>query len=295
MQQYICCFTGPIGVGKSTMFNKTYEYLNDESITVHPVYEYIDGEKRTSGSLSGKAANKTDGERMLSLYLNGELTDSVFQNYIQNYYINISHKMKDKKGVILMERSMSDSVAIFCNLANQSLNKYGHQKLSDGEIAEMYKNCIYYDKIADFPNFFIKNYKLSIIMTTTVDETFEAIRDIINDDLANNVSKRVIALVASPRVCYKRVCQRAREGESAYSMEYMKHHCNMYMRLFRLMADPSYERIRLLDLGYLTHTRTNKMHILYPGKSDIPDWDTIFETDWTSTDAYKEYARTHDV
>ena len=87
------------------------------------------------------------------MYLQGKLTDASFQNYIQSYYIEelTSDKLKGK--YVLMERCMSDSVAIFCNLANSKL------RLTDMDFVLMYNNCIKVDQIVDAPNYFIKNFE----------------------------------------------------------------------------------------------------------------------------------------
>ena len=239
---YFICITGAIGVGKTT----TYKFVVQKLKTLYPNYniitipEYIDGiYSRTAGEL-------------LRLYLAGTLSDACFQNYIQSYYINtltdvakISSTSPSTPTIVLLERCMSDSVAIFCNKANL------RGKLTDLDFTIMYNNCCKVDESAGAPNYFNKKSVFSKIVTKTILETVDSVLEIIKSDLADKVGSRVIGLTNNYKVCYDRILERARDGESSYTLDDIKENCTAYDRLYEMLCTGKPSKIRVFDLGYL--------------------------------------------
>ena len=232
--QYICVITGPIGVGKTTTYNKVFSELSKVRNNVRQVREYIDGkEQLVSQFLLGK-------------YLQGELSDACFQNYIQSYYVNELTPNKLSGQIVLMERCMSDSVGIFCNIANKKGN------LSNLDFTIMFDNCVNEDEKVRAPNYFIKNFEFSLIKTDDVaDKACRQILNIIEDDLAKGVKRRVIGLTNNAEVCYERMYRRARTAEDAYRKEDIEINCRAYDRLYEMINDEAVDQIRVFDLGYL--------------------------------------------
>lgn len=232
--RYFCCITGAIGAGKTTLYNYIIQelckkYPND----VHLIREYIDGPmSRTSGVL-------------LESYLKGMLTDACFQNYIQSYYINeLSDVLKTSHRIILMERCMSDSVAVFCNKANKK------GKLSNLDMSIMYDNCIRVDSAVNAPNYFNKNSQFTRLESKRIADNLKEVLAIIENDLKEGVHSRVIGLSATSDVCFQRITERARTGESGYSQADIDENVKAYERLYEMLQSDSKE-IRLLDLGYM--------------------------------------------
>ena len=243
--RYFCCIAGAIGVGKSTVFRYIKEYIKKRfPNNSKAIPEYIDGiQSRTSGEL-------------LKAYLNGELSDACFQNYIQSYYINeLTKSLAENEKVILMERCMSDSVAIFCNKANSKFLPNGDKKLSDIDFTLMYNNCVKIDAVAHAPNYFTKNSEFIKIKTDGILDTVERIKAIIDADIKDGVRSRVIGLTNDYKTCYDRILERSRDGESGYSIDDIKENCFAYDQLYSLLEDESYKTIRVFDLGLLYHQK----------------------------------------
>lgn len=243
--RYFCCIAGPIGVGKSTVFRYIRDYLKKKYTNVtKAIPEYIDGSQ-----------SRTSAE-MLKAYLNGELSDACFQNYIQSYYINeLTKSLADNEKIVLMERCMSDSVAIFCNKANSKFLPNGEKKLSDIDFTLMYNNCIKIDAVAQAPNYFIKNSSFIKIKTDGILDTVKKIKEVIDSDIKDRVRSRVIGLTNDYNVCYDRILERSRDGESGYTLDDIKENCFAYDQLYSMLEDQSYKTIRVFDLGTLYHQK----------------------------------------
>ncbi len=232
--QYICVITGPIGVGKTTTYNKVFSELSKARNNVRQVREYIDGKDQLVSQF------------LLGKYLQGELSDACFQNYIQSYYVNELTPNKLSGQIVLMERCMSDSVGIFCNIANKKEN------LSNLDFTIMFDNCVTEDEKVMAPNYFIKNFEFSLIKTDDVaDKACRQILNIIEDDLAKGIKRRVIGLTNTAEVCYERMYRRARTAEDAYRKEDIEINCRAYDRLYEMINDETVDKIRVFDLGYL--------------------------------------------
>lgn len=231
---YFCVITGPIGVGKTTIYNLLARELQKSNDNLVKIREYIDGK------------NNYVSDYLLGMYLNGNLSDACFQNYIQSYYIDELMPEKLNNKIVLMERCMSDSVSIFCNLANS------RKKLSDIDFAIMYNNCKNEDLKVSAPNYFIKNFEFSLITTNVHPEiSVKEIMNIIEKDLASGIKSRVIGLINDTDICYNRMVERARGSETSYKKIDIERNCFAYQQLYEMIQNPDYQEIRLFDLGRL--------------------------------------------
>ena len=141
---------------------------------------------------------------------------------------------------------MSDSVSIFCNLANS------RKKLSDIDFAIMYNNCKNEDLKVSAPNYFIKNFEFSLITTNIHPEvSVKEIMNIIEKDLESGVKSRVIGLMNDSEICYNRMVERARGSETSYKKIDIERNCFAYQQLYEMIQNPDYQEIRLFDLGKL--------------------------------------------
>lgn len=236
--RYRIVITGPIGVGKTTSYTQISKYLKDKyGDEVSEIREYLDGPYPITG------------QELLKRYLNGQLSNACFQNYIQTHYINELTSEKMKKKITLFERCMSDSVAIFCNNANESLPD-DPMGLNDFDLTMMFRNCCKIDEIAGAPNYFIKNFEFTRLKTDTIKQTVDTIIDIIETDIKSGIRNRVIGLYNTPQTCYERILIRARDGEAAYTQEAIERNCHAYDKLYELIENES-PRIRVFDLGSL--------------------------------------------
>ena len=237
--RYRIVITGPIGVGKTTSYTQISKYLKDKygNDEVSEIREYLDGPYPITG------------QELLKRYLNGQLSNACFQNYIQTHYINELTSEKMKKKITLFERCMSDSVAIFCNNANESLPD-DPMGLNDFDLTMMFRNCCKIDEIAGAPNYFIKNFEFTRLKTDTIKQTVDTIIDIIENDIKSGIRNRVIGLYNTPQTCYERILIRARDGEAAYTQEAIERNCHAYDKLYELIENES-SRIRVFDLGSL--------------------------------------------
>ena len=232
---YVLLIAGAIGSGKSTLFKMIIENYKDHKIT--PIYEYIDDPEYKEGA-----------QIHLQDYLKGVENDLTFQNYIQCYYLaKMAPQNVQNKEIIILERGVDDSLAIFCNLANKK------RKLDVLNFAMLYTNCLRMNETVTFPSYFFKNFEMSKIRTNKkIIELYEEVAKIINDDLEKGVKNRVIALYNSPAECYDRMYTRARNGEtSVYTKEYIELNCRMYENIYRMIEDPTREQINFVDLGKL--------------------------------------------
>lgn len=239
---YFICLDGPIGVGKTYIYKILRDLLKEKyGERLYLIPEYIDGSQSETAHF------------LLQEYLDGRLTNDVFQAWIQNYYIEALGEVSKYHGkIVLMERCMSDSVAIFSNLANMKDNDISNPNaLTDIKFLLLYQDCIRVDELAKAPNYFNKNSEIKRIKTTDEKETIPEIMRTIENDLAEGIQRRVIGLYNDPSICYDRCKQRSRKGEDSYTFESIKGFCDMYERLYRLLEDKSRTKIRFPELGYI--------------------------------------------
>ena len=233
--KYTCVLDGAIGAGKSSSFELVGKWLIEKygSDNVVLIPEYID-------------ANE-DAEiyrRSLMLYLNGTFNDLTFQNIIQHYYIKELDPSRLDGKIVIMERAMSSSISIFCNLA------YHRGRLDDTNFAVLHGNCLECDRHTNTPNYFLGNFQFSrVYSTVSLDEVVSNIKSIIENDITNGIRNRVIGLDCDFLICEERIKRRGRGDEvKAYDSTYTSLNTSMYSKLYDFLESPRHS-IRFTELS----------------------------------------------
>ena len=204
---YDIVVTGPIGAGKTTLVNKLIKYFKERNADLGIVHEYIDGME--------------DGAEMLSKWLGGEITHEAFQDYLIDAYDYLNYNVYDQS-IRLFERTPVEGAVIF----SQGTSVY--EKTLNGS-ASLHDKYSIPDPRIDEPYI--------IDATRTIEEVFQAATKIIEDDLINQTRKRILYLRIDNDTGYKRVNKRSRDGEEAYSKEYLSLIIHRYEEMFRLLQN----------------------------------------------------------
>lgn len=225
---YICAIIGAIGAGKSEVCTRVRKALPEAKY----IPEYIDHPDPQERAIA---------QRMLSSYLSGAISDWDFQYYIQNYYI--TNGAPNEHGVTILERTMSDSVSIFCNLAHKN------GKLDDRALSLFFMTCSAADERSGTPCFFLGNFEFSRVDSTPEIEVVMAeIMKIIENDMKTGVRCRVIGLDCTPDVARDRIIRRSRPDEAEkYDDSYTRLNTRMYSNLYDLLEKNGKISITQLD------------------------------------------------
>ena len=248
--RYICVITGAIGAGKTTVFKKINEILkNKYENDVLSIPEYIDSPE--NGELY---------RRNLEAYLHGGLNDQTFQNMIQFYYEQALNPVAFKDKIVIMERSMSDSISIFCNLA------FHRGRLDITNFSLLHGVCLIKDRAVNCPNFFIGNFEFARIDSTLSESgVTDQILKIIDSDLRNGVKNRVFGLDCHFSVCKDRINKRSRIDEaSVYDHTYTSLNASMYSNLYSFL-EKSPHSIQFTQLSELFDQKLLKNYLLNQG------------------------------
>lgn len=221
---YSICITGPIGVGKSTLIeslekacnNGELEFLkkdNGQPLILQQLPEYL-------------GIDLKHGQTMLERKINGELSNLTFQNYVIDMYKLKLSSLSTNYDIRICERIPEDSVYCFSNLSN-----------ADGELSDfdLYVLKQRFDKLKntfDLPSYGDNETKFSIIQAIDFKSTYEQAIELMKDDLANGVHKRVIGLTAPFEIVYERIVKRARNGEEKYDQGWLRTITNFYDKLY---------------------------------------------------------------
>ena len=248
--RYICVITGAIGAGKTTVFKKINEILKERyKNDVLSIPEYIDSPD-----------NSELYRRNLDAYLHGGLNDQTFQNMIQFYYEQALNPVAFTDKIVIMERSMSDSISIFCNLA------FHRGRLDITNFSLLHGVCLIKDRAVNCPNFFIGNFEFSKI-DSTLSESLVAdqILKIIESDLENGVNNRVFGLDCHFSVCKDRIDKRSRIDEaSIYDHTYTALNTSMYSNLYNFLEESPHS-IQFTQLSELFDKNLLKNYLLNQG------------------------------
>ena len=202
--EYDLVITGPIGAGKTTLVNKLIKYFDEKETNLGLVHEFIDG--------------MDNGPEMLAKWLGGEITHENFQDYLIESYDYLNYKVYDH-GIRLFERTPVEGAVIF----SQGTSVY--QKTLNGT-AQLHEKYTIPDPRVEDPAI--------INATQTVEEIFQNATKIIEEDLINQTRRRILYLRIDSDTGYNRVNKRSREGEEAYSKEYLSLIIHRYEEMFRI-------------------------------------------------------------
>lgn len=256
LKNYQLIITGPIASGKSTLLQHVIELFKINSVPYCPILEYIDYDIKI-------------GTEMLHRYINKEISNSTFQNYILDCYdIQLKHHKND--GPKLYERPIDDSIMCFANIAN-----YNDADLTDFDLMALYIKSQNINAKYNVPSYTTINPKQQIpigsvvkeiedvqlpvirndstkfieLVSNSIEESLMIIIDIIHDDLENQTTKRIIGLNVSLSTCKYRIQKRGRECESNYSDEYLDSIINYYQKIYKLIKDK--KTVRFTNFGQL--------------------------------------------
>lgn len=229
---YNLVITGGIGSGKTTMIRELSLHLSsisDYSLNILP--EYIDGPDATLGKM------------MLNGYLSNPQTveDISFQNYIIRYYElryqEIADKMKNTENVInIMERTPSDSLLIFANIAHDN------GRLSDSAYKKLFERVMNLDRAFNMPNFIIHNYEFTHLDLSSI--SIDIILQIIQKDITAGISmNRIIYLDIPYEICYRRMKIRGRPEETTYTEDDIMNNCSFYKILSKYIHNGTIQSI----------------------------------------------------
>ena len=193
--------TGPVGVGKSTFINNLASCFDIHGVKYRVIPEYITGDP--------------NGQSMLTQYFNKEITPYEFQAYIIDYYnLYLANLIDiDPDTILLFERCVDDSVLCFGNLL------YKKHEISLIDYYHLYMNSLMTDSKFNIPSYFNRregDYSFMVFKTFDGVDYSKIIYEIL--EVATN-GNLIFGLYNDDKVCYDRVVERDREGESAYSLQ----------------------------------------------------------------------------
>ena len=203
--------TGPIGVGKSTIIESIKSHFEN---VVH-IPEYINGDE--------------NGIVMLNKFINKEITIFEFQKYILDYYKNYEMKM-NKNSICVYERVPDDSIFVFSNY------QYHNGSIDKSKMYDLYAYAQYINFIRSIINYRSNNINCSVVRNDNYNECIKEIINIINDDIKNNIRKRIIILDIDFDTTLNRINKRSREGESNYDINYLRDIYIIYKNLIDLKS-----------------------------------------------------------
>lgn len=219
-EDYKLVVTGPISAGKSTVLEILYRLLSDHQVNTKPILEYINYDKEI-------------GNVLLKRFINGETSNSTFQNYVLDNYVAQLSEVKTSPNVYLFERPIDDAPMCFANIAH-----YEGRNLTDFDLLALMEKAKRIDAEFDVPSCLIdNNTKFIRVNGNSLEDILITIIEQIRDDLENGINKRIIGLNTSLNVSKLRIKKRNRDGESVYSDEYLlriiKYYEKVYSKLER--------------------------------------------------------------
>jgi deoxyadenosine/deoxycytidine kinase len=228
--------TGSVAVGKSSIVNYVKQELESKNYNVILVPEYID--------------YLSDGVTMLNKYFKSIITPYEFQLYILNYYEtylnNLANQTNEisKNSIILFERCIDDGITCFSNLDNKK------GKLSNTELNDLLERALKINQKYNLPTYF-KNTNQTFIPIKTEDIELDSLLISSVIQLRSKYPNIIIGLYNSPEICYERLQERNREGESKfYDYEYIKTLSKHYKRLYKSLMHSRYP-LSLTTIGSL--------------------------------------------
>ena len=208
---------GPVGVGKTTFINNIQKQIPEGS-RIHIIPEYVDGDP--------------EGPEILKKFLNKEMNNFQFQMYILEFYekyiISILPEVHEED-IIVFERLPDEGVVCFANIT------YHEQGLTKNDMRELINKVLELDVRFGLPsllNLKLHNFSFNTMKTVNPESSAAVAKSTI--DLAKLLNQHiVIGLYNTPEVCYKRILQRARDGEGVYSYSNVERFTRIYANIYR--------------------------------------------------------------
>lgn len=230
LNKYSLVITGTIGSGKSTICDIISSYVMQSS-------------QKNNISLFPEFISKSEvGKNMLEQKLNGKISPETFQHYIADYWNDILHSKN--QNIKIFERAPDDGVICFCNIDNKTKN------LPDKSFLDIYEKTISINNKYNAPSYFSNNINFSKINSLDINTNLMEIANIIDSDIKNNITCRIIGLSVSCELSMKRINNRSRNGEENYSESDIKMYVDLYENLYKKLEYNNGLK-RFIDIGSL--------------------------------------------
>ncbi len=215
IKDYKLVITGGIGAGKSTACQLIKELFEMHGIPINTIREYINYDP--------------NGQQVLADFISGKISNFMFQNYILDTY-KLQCAENRRNGITIIERPPEDSIACFANITYSNTNELVFEQLE--KLWSKVKNIV---DVNDLPSYndFDETQTVGLV-SRDLFKTINDIISIIDSDLAEGVSKRIVVLVVKDvKQTKNRIAKRGRECESSYSDEYLNTINNFYVNVVK--------------------------------------------------------------
>lgn len=219
-KNYNLVITGSVGVGKSTVAEIISQLLN-EKVVKFPEY------------INLKINNENIGLKMLKYKSEHLIGVDTFQHFILDSWNYILQTRYDKK---------NDKIYLFERLPEDAFRCFSVESYHNGEISYESLKCLEekYTMLIDKYNFFeMKDCKFIQIYNDKLCKTVEEILKIINNDIDNKVTHRLIGLNVDEEKFSERIKQRGRESEIK-CIDIFKRYQNFYNKLYSNLDENGY-------------------------------------------------------
>lgn len=215
---YNLSITGAIGSGKSTILEILNKLFIRNNFNVNSVPEYLGIDKELGGILLNRRINNT-------------ISNTTFQNYIMDQYVErISNNGAYKYDICLFERLPDDSILCFSNISN-----FDEYDLTNFDLLVLDKRMKAIVERYNIPSYRDVKTKFKKFTSGDLILLLNVLFDLIVEDVNNHVKNRIIGLEVAFELTKQRIIQRNRLGESNYTDEYLKRIVNFYSRLYKIM------------------------------------------------------------
>ena len=216
MKNYKFSASGSISAGKSTILKILYMLCIKYGFEVGILQEYINSDPEI-------------GKELLARFINGNTTNSTFQNYILDTYKDSYFKLNKEANIILMERIPDDSILIFANITNA--NK--PEDMNELTLYALYNKMLIYDKLCNFPSYIDDDTHIESFIGN-IDDIILNVIDVIASDIEQGITKRIIGLKVDVNTCIKRIKRRGRKEEENYDPNYLSQIIHAYDEIFKI-------------------------------------------------------------
>ena len=233
-QVYNLCITGPIGVGKSTLIEKLEHYFDRTNKKYEIIPEYL-------------GIDPVDGQNLLERKIKGEISNLTFQNYIVDMYSLKMRKTHRNGKILIYERIPEDSILCFANISNQSRRQHPEEQYLELTDFDLYILKNRFERLRQF--YSLPAYSdLKTEFKLFTDPTLEEVINLIESDLSEGVTHRVIGLDIDTDECLRRIQKRNRNGEDGYSREFIDTIVKFYKNLYNQIIN---DKSKLSDFTFI--------------------------------------------
>ena len=136
----------------------------------------------------------------------------------------------NKNSICVYERVPDDSIFVFSNY------QYYKGSIDKSKMYDLYAYAQYINFTRSIINYRTNNINCSVVRNDDYNKCIKEIINIINDDIKNNIHKRIIILDIDFDTTLNRINKRSREGEDNYDINYLKDIYTIYKNLIDLKS-----------------------------------------------------------